>query len=108
MDYVSQYNEISDVFADLEKLLCIIPEYDVGKNIVDIVGEDVDVNLHEVIIFDSKFFLMGTISKHCSKSNYCIWNMDNFCIQHQIIVNGVVTSTIVAGIKYQHGGTKKK
>ena len=59
MDYVCKDNEMCDVFADLEKVLCIIPEYDAEENIVDVVGEDIDVNLHEVIIINPVLFNDG-------------------------------------------------
>ena len=48
-----------DVFADLEKVLCIIPEYDAEENIVDVVGEDIDVSLYEVIIINPVLFNDG-------------------------------------------------
>ena len=67
-EYVSQDNKISDVFADFEKVLCIIPEYYVEENIVDTVEEDIDVNLHELISIDPIFLLIDAISKHRSRS----------------------------------------
>ena len=57
----SQNNEISDVFADLEKVLCIIIEHDAKENIVDVVEEDIDVNIYEVIIIYPIFLLMDKI-----------------------------------------------
>ena len=59
LDYVPQDSEINDVFSDLEKVLCIIPEYDVEENTVDVVEEDIDVNLHEVIIINPILFTDG-------------------------------------------------
>ena len=55
--------------------MCIIPEYDVEGNIVDIVEEDIDVNLHEVIIIDPILFTDGYNIKTSFQINTIVFEL---------------------------------
>ena len=43
----------------LKRFLCIIPEYDVEENIVDVIEENIEANQHKIIIINPILFTDG-------------------------------------------------